>query len=176
MFKNIMKIILRNLWRYKSYTLINIIGMAIGIAAIVWGYQTYKYSLSFDNFHKDRDNVYRALTYKKDAEGMKGIVPMAAVLQAPGDFSGIKEFVRWDSRGASIKYDKSDAFGEQIHFTDQAFFELFNFPLIAGTNNITDRSAIVITEKIAKKYFGEQPAVGKTLILYAGETYAMPLT
>ena len=176
MFKNIMKIILRNLWRYKSYTLINIIGMAIGIAAIVWGYQTYKYALSFDNFHKDRDNVYRALTYKKDAEGIKGIVPMAAILQAPGDFSGIKEFVRWDSRGASIKYDKSDAFGEQVHFTDQAFFELFNFPLIAGTDNITDRSAIVITEKIAKKYFGEQSAVGKTLILYAGETYAMPLT
>ena len=100
MFKNFLKIIFRNLWRYKSYTLINIIGMAIGIAAMVWGYQTYKFSYSYDNFHKDRDNVYRALTYKKDAEGMKGIVPMTAVIQAQNDFSGIKETVLWDSRGA----------------------------------------------------------------------------
>jgi len=150
MFKNSLKIIYRNLWRYKSYTLINIIGLAIGIAAMVWGYQTYKYSYSFDNFHKDRDNVYRALTYKKDADGMKGIVPMTAVLQARQDFSGIKEVVRWDSRGASIKYDKSDAFAEQIHFTDPAFFDLFNFPLAAGNNDLTDPRALLITEKTAK--------------------------
>jgi putative ABC transport system permease protein len=176
MFRNFLKIVFRNLWRYKGYTLINIIGMGIGIAAMVWGYQTYKFSYSYDNFHKDRDHVYRALTYKKDAEGMKGIVPMAAVLQAPQDFSGIKEAVRWDSRGANIKYDKSDAFAEQVHFTDPAFFDLFNFPLVKGSNNITDHSSILITEKTAKKYFASQDPIGKTLILYAGETYAMPLT
>ena len=175
MFKNLFKIILRNLWRYKSYTLINIIGMAIGIAAMVWGYQTYKFSYSFDDFHKDRDHVYRALTYKKDAEGLKGIIPMTAVLQAPLDFSGIKEAVRWDMRGASVKYDKSDAFAEQVHFTDPAFFNLFNFPTVAGSNNIADQTSVLVTEKIAKKYFGDQDAIGKTLILYAGETYAMPL-
>jgi putative ABC transport system permease protein len=175
MFKNLFKIILRNLWRYKSYTLINIVGMAIGIAAMVWGYQTYKYSYSFDNFHKDRDHVYRALTYKKDADGLKGIVPMTPVLQAQLDFSGIKEAVRWDSRGASVKYDKSDAFAEQVHFTDPAFFDLFNFPLVAGSNSITDHASVLITQKVAKKYFGDQDAIGKTIILYAGETYAMPL-
>lgn len=176
MIKNFLKIVFRNLWRYKGYTLINIIGMGIGIAAMVWGYQTYRFSLSYDNFHKDRDHVYRALTYKKDAEGMKGIVPMAAVLQAPQDFSGIKEVVRWDSRGTSIKYDKSDAFAEQVHFTDQAFFDLFNFPLIKGSNDITGHSSVLITEKTAKKYFATQDPLGKTLILYAGEKYAMPLT
>src|SRR5688572_20555967 len=176
MCKNSLKIIYRNLWRYKSYTLLNIIGLAIGIAAMLWGFQTYKYSYSFDNFHKVRHNVYRALTYKKDADGMKGIVPMTAVLQARQDFSGIKEVVRWDSRGASIKYDKSDAFAEQIHFTDPAFFDLFNFPLAAGNNDLTDPRALLITEKTAKKYFGSQDPIGKTLTVYAGETYALPLT
>ena len=176
MLRNFLKIVIRNLWRYKSYTLINIIGLAIGIAAMVWGYQTYKFSYSYDNFHKDRDHVYRALTFKKDADGMKGIVPMTAVLQARQDFSGIKDVVRWDSRGASIKYDKSDAFAEQVHFTDPAFFDLFNFPLLAGNNDLTDPAALLITEKIAKKYFGTQNPIGKTLNLYAGETYAMPLT
>lgn len=176
MFKNFLKIVLRNLWRYKSYTLINIIGMGIGIAAMVWGYQTYKFSFNFDNFHKDRDNVYRTLVYKKDADGLKGIVPMRVVTLAQNDFAGIKEAVRWDSRGLSIKYDKDDAFGEQVHFTDPGFFNLFNFPLVAGNNDIKNRNTVLITEKTAKKYFGQQDPIGKALTFYAGETYAMPLT
>jgi ABC-type antimicrobial peptide transport system permease subunit len=150
--------------------------MGIGIAAMVWGYQTYRYSFSFDNFHKDRDNVYRALIYKKGADGLRGIFPAAAVQAAKADFAGIKEAVRLNSRGMNVKYNKGDAFSEQVHFTDPAFFKLFNFPLIAGDINIDDRSAVLITEATAKKYFGNQDPVGKVLIFYAGETYAMPLT
>ena len=165
----------RNLWRYKSYTIINIVGMGIGIAAMVWGYQTYQYSFSFDNFHKDQDNVYRALTYKKDADGLRGVFPAAAVQTAKNDFAGIKEAVRFDSRSMNVKYDTSDAFTEQVHFTDPAFFKLFNFPLVEGDNNITDRNAVLITEITAKKYFGNQNPIGKVLTFYAGETYSLPL-
>ena len=176
MFKNLFKIIIRNLWRYKAYTLINIIGLGIGIAALVWGYQALRFSLSFDNFHKDRDIVYRALTYKEGGEAVKGIFPMAAVRQAQNDFSGITETVRLDSRGLNVKFDKDEAFAEQVHFTDPSFFNLFNFPLVAGTNDINDKSAVLITEKTAQKYFGNQNPLGKTLIFYSGEAYAMPLT
>jgi ABC-type antimicrobial peptide transport system permease subunit len=101
---------------------------------------------------------------------------MAAVQQIQNDFSGIKEVARLDSRGMNIKYDKSDAFSEQVHFTDPAFFDLFNFPLVAGNNDINDRNAVVITERTAIKYFGNQNPIGKVLTFYAGETYAMPLT
>ena len=176
MFKNLFKIIVRNLWRYKSYTLINIIGLGIGIAALVWGYQTLRFSLSFDNFHNDRDKVYRALTYKDGGEAVKGIFPMAAVRQAQNDFSGITEAVRFDSRGLNIKYDKNEAFAEQVHFTDQSFFTFFNFPLVAGTNNINDKSAVLITERTAQKYFGSQNPLGKILTFYSGEVYSIPLT
>lgn len=175
MYKNLFKIIVRNLWRYKGYTSLNIIGMAIGIAALVWGYQTFRFSFSFDNFHKDRDIVYRALSYKDGGEGVKGIFPMAAVRQAQNDFSGITETVRWDSRGLNVKYDKNEAFAEQAHFTDQSFFDVFNFPLVAGINDINDKSAVLITEKIAQKYFGTQNPLGKTLTFYSGEAYAMQL-
>ncbi|WP_462249170.1 ABC transporter permease [Ferruginibacter sp.] len=176
MIKNYFKIVLRNMWRYKGYTLLNIIGMAIGIAAIVWGYQDYRFSFSFDNFHKDGDKIYRALSYKEGANGVKGIFPMAAVMQAQKEFSGIEEVVRFDSRGLNVKFDKNEPFAEQVHFTDPAFFDLFNFPLVAGSNNIADKNALLITERTAKKYFGKTDAVGKSLILYSGETYAMPLT
>lgn len=176
MLKSFFKIVLRNMWRYKGYTLLNIVGMAIGIAAIVWGYQTYRFSFSFDNFHKDKENVYRALTYKEGSGAVKGIFPMAAVLQAQNDFSGIEKGVRFLSRGLSVKFDKNEPFGERAHFTDPAFFDLFNFPLVAGTNNITDKNAVLITERTAKKYFGNQDPLGKALTFYSGENYQLPLT
>jgi ABC-type antimicrobial peptide transport system permease subunit len=164
------------MWRYKGYTLLNIFGMGIGLAAIVWGFQTYRYSFSFDNFHKDQENVYRALTFKSGANGVKGIFPLAAVKQAQNEFAGIGEAVRLDSRGLNVKYDKNDPFAEQAHFTDQAFFDLFNFPIVAGSNNITDKKSVLITEAIAKKYFGKQDPLGKALIFYSDNSYAMPLT
>jgi ABC-type antimicrobial peptide transport system permease subunit len=164
------------MWRYKGYTLLNIFGMAIGLAAIVWGYQTYRYSFSFDNFHKDQENVYRALTFKSGANGVKGIFPLAAVKQAQSEFAGIAEAVRLDSRGLNVKYDKNEPFAEQAHFTDSAFFDLFNFPVVAGSNNISDKKSVLITEAIAKKYFGKQDPLGKTLIFYSDDSYAMPLT
>ena len=176
MFKNFSKIVFRSMWRHKSYTLLNIFGMGIGLAAMVWGFQTYRYCLSFDDFHKDRDNVYRALTFQAGGNGARGVFPMAAVKQAQAEFAGIAETVRYDGRGLNVKYDKNEPFAEQAHFTDPAFFDLFNFPVIAGSNNIKDKSSVVITEKIAKKYFGNQDPLGKTLIFYSGEDYAMPLT
>jgi len=176
MFKNIYKIVVRSMWRYKGYTLLNIFGMAVGLAAIIWGFQTYRYCFSFDNFHKDQENVYRALTFQSGAKGVKGIFPMPAVKQAQGEFAGIAEAVRFDGRGLNIKYDKNEPFAEQAHFTDPAFFDLFNFPVVAGSNNITDKTSVLITEAIAKKYFGKQDPLGKSLIFYSGDNYAMPLT
>ncbi len=176
MFKNFYKIVLRNMWRYKGYTLLNIFGMAIGLAAIVWGFQTYRFSFSYDNFHKDQDNVYRALTFQSGANGSKGIFPMAAVKQAQAEFAGIAEAVRFDGRGLNVKYDQNEPFAEQVHFTDPSFFDLFNFPVVAGSNNITDKNSVLITEAIAKKYFGKQEAIGKSLVLYSGDKYAMPVT
>jgi putative ABC transport system permease protein len=117
-----------------------------------------------------------SLTFQSGANGVRGIFPMAAVKQAQSEFAGIAEAVRYDSRGMNVKYDKNDPFAEQVHFTDPTFFDLFNFPVVAGTNNITDKNAVLITEETAKKYFGKQDAVGRSLILYSGEKYAMPLT
>lgn len=176
MFKNFYKIVFRNMWRHKGNTLLNIFGMGIGIAAIVWGYQTYRYAFSFDNFHKDQDNVYRALTFQSGANEARGIFPMAAVQHAQTELAGITEAVRYDSRGLNVRYDKNDAFAEQAHFTDPAFFDLFNFPVITGSNKLSDKNAVLITEAIATKYFGKQDPLGKSLIFYSGEKYEMPLT
>jgi putative ABC transport system permease protein len=176
MFTNYCKIIFRNLRRYKSYTLINIIGMAIGIASMVWGYQMYRYAFSFDNFHPHPDEVYRALTYKKDGEGLKGVFPMAAVPLARQQFPAIKAATRFAGRHINLRQDTSETFSEQVHFVDSDFFRLFHFPLVAGADDLTDRNTILLTQKTAKKYFGSQDPTGKSLTFYAGETYARILT
>ncbi|HYK44778.1 MAG TPA: ABC transporter permease [Parafilimonas sp.] len=176
MFKNYFKIALRNLWRDKTYTVINILGLAVGIAAMVWAFQDYRFSFSWDNFQPDRDNVYRALTFKDGADRVKGIFPMPLVAAAKNDVPGIENAVRYDSRGMNLKAKQTEPFTEQVYFTDPGFFQLFNFPLVKGSNNIADLDAVLITESIAKKYFGKEDAVGKTLLFYAGESYARPLT
>ncbi|MBC7828464.1 MAG: ABC transporter permease, partial [Chitinophagaceae bacterium] len=150
--------------------------LGIGIAAMVWGYQTYQFAFSFDNFHPDRNNTYRALVDKDGTDGIKGIFPMAAVQAAKTDFAGIRETVLLDSRGLNIKTPGGETFAEQVHFTESAFFNFFNFPLVKGSHDLDDRSAVLVTEKIAKKYFGNENPIGKTIIFYAGESYAMTFT
>ena len=175
MLQNFLKIVVRNLWRYKMYTMINVVGLGIGIAAMVWGYQTYQFAFSFDNFHADRDNIYRGLTRKEGADGRKGIFPMVAVKAAKNDVAGIRETLLLDSRPLNIKSGNGEIFAEHVHFTSSSFFDFFTFPLIAGNHDLNDRSAVLITEKVAKKYFGNETAIGKSMIFYAGEPYAMTL-
>ena len=103
MFKNYFKTAVRNLWRYKSYTLINIMGLGIGIAAMVWGYQNYRFSFSFDDFHPDIDHVYRGLTFRQGGEGEYGVFPLAAVQSAKNDFPGITEVTRLNKSMVNIK-------------------------------------------------------------------------
>ena len=176
MFQNYFKIIVRNLWKNKLYTLINIVCLSFGIAAIVWAFQNYRFSFSWDNFHKDRENIFRVLTKEQRSDNLGGLCPMPVAAAARNDFSSVKQAVRWDSRPINIKADQNEAFATQVNFTDPQFFEVFNFPLVKGTVNLNDHSTVLITEQAAKKFFGDADPLGKTLMFYSDETYKKPLT
>ncbi|MEI9908416.1 MAG: hypothetical protein WDO71_01325 [Bacteroidota bacterium] len=75
---------------------------------------------------------------------------MAAVKRAQNDFSGITEAIRYDGRGLNIKYDKNEPFAEQAFFTDPSFFDVFNFPLVAGNNNINDKMLLSLLKEQPK--------------------------
>jgi putative ABC transport system permease protein len=175
MFKNYARIIVRNLWKNKLYTLINVIGLGVGIASIVWGFQNFRFSFSFDNFHKDREMVFRVLSKANGSDNLKGVCPIPLATFAKNDFSTVKEAVRWDSRPLDIKADEGEPFASEAHFTDTAFFDFFNFPVIQGNNNLNDRSAVLITESAAKKFFGTANPIGRTLVFYSNEVYKKPL-
>src|SRR4051812_24614656 len=118
MIKNYLTIIFRNLWKNKLYTFVNIISLAIGIASFIWGVQTYRFSFSYDNFHKDPDHIFRVVTTAAGNDNLKGYCPLYLAEAAKNDFPVIKETVRWDSRGLNVKADQSEPFESEAHFTD----------------------------------------------------------
>jgi putative ABC transport system permease protein len=176
MIRNYLTIIFRNLWKNKLYTFINVISLAVGIAAVVWGVQDYRYSFSYDQFHKDGKNIFRVLTKTSGNDNRKGYCPELLAASVKNDFPSVTQAVRWDSRGLNVKAPQNDAFETGAHFTDASFFELFNFPLIRGTNRIQDPSTVLLTERAAKKFFGGSDPIGKILLLYADEPFKRPLT
>ena len=176
MIRNYLTIIFRNLWKNKLYTFINVISLAVGIASVVWGIQDYRYSFSYDQFHKDGKNIFRVLTKSAGSDNRKGYCPELLAASVKNDFPSVAQAVRWDSRGLNVKALQNEPFETGAHFTDPAFFEMFNFPLLRGTNQIQDRSTVLLTEQSAKKFFGDIDPIGKTLILYSDEPFKMPLT
>ena len=108
MFKNYCTIIFRNLWKNKLYTVVNIISLAVGIASIVWGIQTYRFSFSYNNFNKNQENIFRVLTKVEGNDNLKGYCPEYLARMAKNDFTLVKDAVRWDSRGLNVKADRND--------------------------------------------------------------------
>ena len=181
MFKNYITVALRNLWRNKLYTLINVFGIGIGMATMVWAYQNYNFALSFDQAHTGKEEIFRVDIFREGSEVPRGICPMPLAMSAKADFSSIEEVVRYDNQNIAVKSDKEQPYYENVHFVDQSFFDLFNFQMLAGGNNISDNSSVIITDELAEKYFGTTKgnygnAIGKTLIIYSGEPYQKALT
>ncbi len=175
MIQNYLKLAFRNLSRNRLYTLLNVLGLGVGITLMVWGYQTYRFCFSIDDFHTDKEHLFRAVVTREGSDELKGICPLPVAQMAQRDFASITESVRWDSRGCDIKGDQSEPFSEEVHFTDPAFFSLFNFPVVAGDHNLSDKNAVLITEKMVEKYFGKSDPLGKTLLLYASDKHTLPL-
>ena len=176
MLKNYFKTAFRNLFKYKFYTLINVFGLSIGIAAMVWGFQNYRYSFGFDDFHPDTEHVYRGLTFRQGSDGIQGVFPMPAVKDIENNLPGISAVARLHKAPVNIKNGKDETFSEWVSFTDPSFFQLFNFPLLSGKNDLNDPGAALITENIAKKYFGDEDPIGRSLLFYSGEKISFPLT
>ena len=176
MFANYCRILFRNLRKFRLYAFINILSLGIGIAAIIWGIQDYRYYVGFDQFHRNRQQIFRVLITVAGGDGIKGPCPAPIALAAVKDYPVVKEAVRWEGRQLAILAPGKDPFAVQANFTDPSFFDLFTFPLVRGTAKLSDRSTVLITETGAKKFFGATDPIGKTLLLYSDQSYKKPLT
>ena len=171
MIKNYIKIAFRNLLRHKSFSFINIIGLAVGMTACFLIFMYVRFELSYDKFNQNFGQIYRLNTDIKSPNEVlhwsSASAPMGPALQA--DFPEVKANARVFGAGFLIESNNQKFQENNISFTDPSIFKIFTFPFIHGNPEtaLKDPFSIVITETMAKKYFGNTDAIGKTLRLNA---------
>jgi len=183
MIKNYFKIAWRNIWKNKVFSAINIIGLAVGMAAFMVIMMFVAYEKSFDNFHTK--NIYRlneVQTIGQDENSPKqkvalSMFPMGPTLRA--EFPEIKNFTRinWDNKYQITQKDKK-IFLPQVFFVDSTFLKIFDFKVIKGDglNGLLKPHSAMITEETAKKLFGDADPIGKTITHYGRDTTTFAVT
>ncbi len=178
MFKNYLKIAIRNIIKYKGYTFINITGLAVGMACCIFILAYIIDEISFDRFHEKADNIYRVTT--------KGIISgrtiEVATIPAPmakamvNDFPEVLDAVRFRSFGnVIVSYKDKQYFESEFLYTDNSIFDIFSFNLILGDPETALKTpyTVVITQEIAHKYFGNENPVGKIIRLDNSEDFSI---
>lgn len=173
MFKNYFKITYRNFLRQKVYSMINLSGLAIGIACSILIFIFIYDELSYDTFHSKSDRIYRVLE-KFESEGVgehSASLPFPTGPALKTDFSRqvehVVRFFNFQSPSLALAYKAAEkGFNESnIFFADSTFFKVFDFELISGDKEtaLDAPNAILITRSMAKKYFEDEDPMGKTL-------------
>lgn len=179
MFRNHLLIAWRNLVRFKYYSLINIAGLSIGMAAC-WLLLLYvQRETSYDNFYPQADRIYRAVNHATWLGGNLHLAstsaPFAAVLKK--DYPEIEQITRVEADGgAALKYGQKKLEVGDMFFVDSTFFEVFNFPMAAGDAAIAlaQPNSLVLTRSLAKKLIGSpEEAVGKTILTEDSTAYTV---
>src|SRR4051812_48597940 len=177
MFKNYFKTAFRSLARNRNYTIINIAGLAVGIAVCMTIFMIIQYQTNFDDFHPKKDRVYRVLTesHRADVGNItyaKNVpFPMPAGLKAafpqleqvvPVYASHNDELQVLDDNGTPVKNFKEPT---GVFYTSPSFFKMFDFPLLQGSyESLKDPNNVLLTKEIAETYFGDwKTAMGKTI-------------
>jgi putative ABC transport system permease protein len=169
MIKNYLKIAWRNLVRHKIFSIINIGGLAIGIAACLLISLYVHYELSYDAYHTNKDRIVRITNLMRTPEKDNVNIALTPVLLASTlkrDYPDVEDIVRLEPSKAIIKVNNQVFTEENVYATDAGIFKVFNYPLIEGdpAHALADPQGIVITAKLAKKYFGNDKAMGKRII------------
>ena len=179
MLRNYIKTAFRNLGRRKNYTIINIAGLAAGIAICLVLFIVIRYEMSFDDYHGKKDRIYRVLTEYHHADapdifygrgipypmpvGLKANFPQVETL-APVYADNNDQLLITDENGSIIKKFKEE---NGVFFTTPSFFSIFDFPLLSGSyTTLKEPNNVLIAKETAEKYFGDwKTAMGKTIRL-----------
>lgn len=179
MLKNYLKIILRNLTKQRFYSLINIAGLAIGLATCLLIVAYVLHEISYDRYHEKADRIYRSILVfqmgGQHGEFSTSPAPMAGVLL--DTYPEIEQAVRFRDQGEATVFYKEQAYKEpNMTFADSTLFQVFTVPLLLGdpATALTEINSLIINASSAEKYFGadwrETNPLGETLLV-GGESY-----
>lgn len=164
MIKNYFKIAFRNIIRHKAFSILNIAGLAIGMACSIFILLWVQNELSYDRFHANANQIYRLTCNAGDFKAAVSPAGMGAGLQS--QLPEIKKTVRLSKPNTSLFEVASRKFNEKrVFYADSNFLQVFSFALIKGNANtaLQQPNAILLTEDMATKYFGHEDAMGKII-------------
>src|SRR5215211_7598 len=166
-----LKQIFRSLWKYKSFSIINLLGLSIGIAAVLLIFMIGDYENSFDRFHTNGDKIFRVVSHAKKGgkDQYEATVPNPTGKFLRTEFSGLKATQIYYIGDANIRIGHQSPFEEKnIMFADSLFFSVFDFGAIKGfalrgdaVQALATPGKAILTESTAKRYFGITNPVGQ---------------
>ena len=172
MFKNYLKIALRNLRRQKIYSLINISGLAVGMAVFIIISLYIQYEMSFDKYQENYDSIYRVINYQPDKKYMNSDYfaftqgPLAEELKKRyPEVTAAARLVMYNN--ILISYKENSFLEDNCCYADPEIFDIFSYKLMKGNPRtaLSHLNSVIISERMVKKYFGSEDPVGK-IILY----------
>jgi putative ABC transport system permease protein len=178
MFKNYVIITLRNITKQKVYAFINIAGFAVGLATCLLILLYVIHELSYDKFHANANRIYR-IGVEGNLSGDFVKYPLSNLGTGPTmqkDYPEVECFTRiYPLDRIPVEHEKMSFYEENLIYVDNSFFEVFSFPLIQGKpeDMLKAPYSIVLTEDMAHKYFGDEPALGQQLKLNNRHEYTV---
>ncbi len=179
MFRNYLLVTLRNLKKQLSYSIINVVGLGLGLAICLLLTIWTKNELSYDRFHDKSDRIYRAsLEYSFGGQTAKTSVSPTALLPVlqknfPEVENGVRLYNPASFNPYIIRKNEKLFQEERFYFADSTFFEIFSFHLIEGDPHkaLVNPQSVILSQAMAKKYFGEEDPIGKALQINNGADY-----
>lgn len=168
MFKNYIKIAIRNLAKHKMFSFINIFGLALSMSICLMVIIHTNEQLSYDKFHPKADRIYRVITELTNKQGTSYHFASSPLQLSPtlhNDYNFIEKSVRFYNAPAGFASTGKKEIAIRTAFTDPGFFDVFGFSLSSGNPQtaLKEPNSIVVTRKTAEKFFGRDDPVGKTI-------------
>ena len=169
MVNNYLKIALRNIFKHKVYSAINVLGLALGIGATIIIILFARYELTYDQWHENSENTYMLYKERLTPNGLQPTydtwVPLLGQLRS--DFPEIENGTRLFNDSDLIVAIDETRFTEDVYYVDPGYFEVFDFPLTQGNNDkpFNNMNSVVISQAIAEKFYGSENAIVKELTI-----------
>jgi putative ABC transport system permease protein len=176
MFRNYAKVAFRNLIKYRIHSIINILGLSIGIAISILILILVQDELSFDKYNDDWKRIYR-VNRQAEVDGTHfngALTPLALKEELIRDVPGIESATRLiKGSHKRVSFETTHLSAENFYYADESFFRIFSIPLLQGDPStvLSDSLTIVLTESTASTYFGEDDPMGKILDLDNGLSF-----
>ena len=171
MFTNYLRVAFRNLWRHKGFSLLNILGLTVGMAAFFLIFLYVRFELSYDSFHSKANRIYRIVSDVQTPAGLQHFTnpPLPATIGMREQLPEIEKLTRVSiGDNWMVIRDNGEVFEtDDVSMADSAFFNVFDFPLVKGDPKkvLAGPQSVVLSETTAKKFFGTIDPVGKVLIM-----------